>query len=111
MPKTDTRAQIRRNELFEDVAETIANQLMKELEVPKEKAVDVGNVLADFLAKHWKGQSIYIPSNWHYKNRQRDQEIYDRMAVGNAGDLASEFGISEVRVYQIYSRIREEKRQ
>lgn len=111
MKKIENKTQIRRNNLLEDVAETIAGKLIKELKIPEEKAADIGNALADFLADHWKKQTIYIPEDWRYKTRERDQEIYEEMTRGNANEIAAKFGISAVRVYQIYRRIREDKQQ
>ena len=39
-----------------------------------------------------------------FKLSKRDQEIYQRMQRGNAHELAKEYGLSYVRVYQIYKR-------
>ncbi len=97
-------ADVRRHELLADVAEQIARRLIENHQVDQDKAVDVGNALADFLADHWKGQNVYIAGDQSYKLAERDWEIFARMERGNASDLAREFDISVVRVYQIHRR-------
>lgn len=100
----DTPANARRHELLADVAEHTARRLMEKHGVAEEIAVDVGNDLADLLADVWKGQNIYIVGDQQFKLSQRDWEIFRRMERGNAHDLAKEYGISYVRVHQIYRR-------
>jgi Mor family transcriptional regulator len=99
-----TSADIQRHELLADVAEQVATRLIKQHEIPEEKAADVGNAIADFLADHWHGQQIYMNGDAKYKLSKRDHQIYEQMQRGNAHELAKTFGISTIRVYQIYSR-------
>ena len=98
-PTSDTR----RHELYADIAEQVARRAIDN-GVPEEKAIDLGNHMADFLATHWKGQHIYFSSDRSYRLSERDWEIFRRFARGNANDLAKEFGLSYVRVHQIYKR-------
>lgn len=100
----DTPANARRHELLADVAEHTARRLMEAHGIAEAIAVDVGNDLADLLADHWKGQNIYIVGDQQFKLSQRDWEIFRRMERGNAHDLAKEYGISYVRVHQIFRR-------
>ena len=99
----ETNADIRRHELLADVAEQTARNLIKH-GIPEEKACDIGNELADFFSEHWNGQNIYMVADSQFKLSKRDQEIYQRMQRGNAHELAKEFGLSYVRIYQIYRR-------
>jgi Mor family transcriptional regulator len=94
----------RRHELLADVAERIAQRLIEKHAVEEDAACDVGNDLADFLADHWKGQTFYLPADQAYRLDQRDWDIFRRMERGNAPDLAREFGISKVRVHQVFKR-------
>lgn len=94
----------RRHELLADVAERIAQRLIEQHTIDEDTACDVGNDLADFLADHWKGQTFYLPADQTYRLNQRDWEIFRRMERGKAPDLAMEFGISKVRVHQVYKR-------
>lgn len=101
-PETLTEA--RRHELLADVAEQTALRLIEKHGLEEEKACDVGNCVADFLAEHWKGQSIYMPGDQAFKLNARDWEIFNRFERGNANELAREFGRSKVRIHQIYKR-------
>lgn len=100
----DTPANARRHELLADVADLTARRLIETHGIDEAIAIDVGNDLADMLADHWKGQNIYIVGDQQFKLSQRDWEIFRRMERGNAHDLAREFGISYVRVHQIFRR-------
>lgn len=100
----ETNADIRRHELLADVAEKTALRLIATHGLDEEKACDIGNDLADFLSENWRGQNIYMNSDAQFKLSKRDQQIYQRMQRGNAHELAKEFNISYVRVYQIYKR-------
>lgn len=100
----------RRHDLYADMAEHIADRLIKQHGMDAEQAADVGNYLADFLSDHWKGQSIYFSSDYEFRNSQRDWEIFRRFGKEKADDLAREFGLSFVRVYQINKRCQTEYR-
>lgn len=102
-----TNAEILRHELMADLAEHSAAFALKNLAgklITEEVAIDFGNDLADFLATHWHGQSIYFGRDIQHMLSKRDMMIFERMQRGNAGELAKELGISHVRVYQIYKR-------
>lgn len=101
-PETATEA--RRHELLADVAEQAALRLVDKHGMAEDAAADVGNALADFLAEHWKGQTIYMPGDQAFKLNARDWEIFRRFERGNANELAREFGRSKVRIHQIYKR-------
>lgn len=104
-PIDDTGADMRRHELFADLAEQCARRLLEVHGLPLEVAADIGNALADFLASHWCGQNIYITADVPYRHSRRDLDIFQRMGRGMAHQLAAEHGISYVRVYQIYRRM------
>lgn len=95
---------LRRHDLLADVAEQVARRLIEKHETAEDAAIDVGNVIADFLAAHWAGQNVYFVYDKAFKLSERDWEIFRRMERGNAHELAREYGISFVRVYQIYKR-------
>lgn len=105
-PPVETDMEIRRHELFADLAEQCATRLMESHGLSLEDAADVGNSMADFLADHWAGQYIYITADTQFRHSHRDLEIYNRMGRGKAHALAREHDISVVRVYQIYARMR-----
>ena len=99
-----SNADVRRHELLADVAEQTATRLIEKHGIPEETACDIGNDLADFFSEHWNGQNVYMIADAKFKLSKRDMLIYQRMERGNAHELAKEFGISYVRVYQIYKR-------
>lgn len=94
----------RRHDLLASIAERTALRLVEVHGMREEQAADVGNDLADWVAEHYGGQSIYFVKDEGFKLNARDRYIYERMARGNAQDLAAELGLSFVRVYQIYRR-------
>jgi Mor family transcriptional regulator len=101
-PETATDA--RRHELLAGLAEQVALRLIEKHEIDQETAADIGNALADFLVEHWKGQSIYMPSDQAFRLNARDWEIFRRFDRGNANELAREFEVSKVRIHQIFKR-------
>lgn len=104
MSQPPNKSVVRRCELMQDVAENVATHMAKKYHANEDQAADVGNQVADFLADHWKGQTIYIPADTVYKQSARDAQICERMGRGNAHEIAAEFNLSYVRVYQIYRR-------
>ena len=110
MSTTENPVEARRHELFADVAEQIAQHAIHKHGYEEDKAIDLGNFLADHLAQHWKGQNIYIGGDRPYKLNLRDWEIFNKMGRGNAHELAREYGLSYVRIHQIYRRCLQEYR-
>lgn len=106
----ETPGEIRRHELFSEMAERLARHMMDKHGIEEDRAIDIGNDLADFLTEHWKGQNVYINSDREFRLSKRDWEIFGRMRRGNANDLAAEYGISYVRVHQIHRRCLAEAR-
>jgi Mor family transcriptional regulator len=107
---TETPGEARRHELYADMAEQLAQEMIDKHGIEADRAIDIGNALADFLATHWKGQNVYMVSDREHRLSQRDWEIFRRMRRGNANDLAAEYGISYVRVHQVYRRCLAEAR-
>ncbi|MBI2770036.1 MAG: hypothetical protein HYX47_10460 [Burkholderiales bacterium] len=99
-----TGPEARRHELLADIAERIAQRLIEKHGMEQDAACNVGNDLADFLADKWKGQTFYFPADQSYRLNQRDWIIFQRMERGEAPELALEFGLTTVRIHQIYKR-------
>lgn len=104
-------SEVRRNALFEDFAERASDYLSKTCNVAPDEAIQAGLGLVDLLRDAWGGQTIYIPVDHRFRASQRDWEIHRRMERGNAHDLAAEYGLSFVRIYQIYKRCCQEMRE
>lgn len=106
----ENNATVRRHHLLADLAEKAAFRLIEVHKMDPEKACDVGNDLADFLAQNWRGQHVYFNADTQFYLSKRDLEIYQRMGRGNAYELAKDYDLSYVRIYQIYRRVLAEMR-
>lgn len=102
--------EVRRHELLADLAEKAARFMIERGGMADDLASALGNDLADFIADNWRGQTIYFVGDAAFRNSDRDWEIWRRSKTGNAHELAKEFGISYVRVYQIVRRCTDEYR-
>lgn len=107
---SNNRSAARRHELYEGVSAGAAEILMQRFGMERDRAIEVAEAFIRMLMDHWRGQNIYIPSDYRYELTARDREIYDRMQRGNAQDLAAEYGLSYIRIYQICKRVAQEKR-
>lgn len=100
----------RRHDLLSEVAEHTAQRLLEKHGIDLETATDVGNDLADWMADHFGGQSVYFVKDEGYKLNDRDLAIFNEMERGNAHEIAAKHNISFVRVYQVYRRVLAEMR-
>lgn len=56
------------------------------------------------LAEYFGGRVVYLPRGDRLKNALRDAEIYRRfLGSRNADQLAEEFGLGVIRIYQIHA--------
>ncbi len=62
----------------------------------------VARAAAVGLYKSLGGQHVYFPTLAAAANAERDRLICQRMGWGKARELAEEFGLSQVRIHQIY---------
>jgi len=103
--KSPNKSEQRRAELLASVAECCANELARNHGVAEDSAIETGNAISDFLAEYWGGSSFYIPRDFKFIASVRDLEIFERMQRGNAHELATEYGLSYVRIYQIVHKV------
>lgn len=87
-------------ELLADLAAQAGELLAKE-GIPQERAADIGFRLAEHLRRNWGGQGLYMPKGSLWELAPRDLEIFTRHNGRNTAQLAREFDLSEVRIYQI----------
>lgn len=106
----ENHSSARRHELLTGVAEHTAMRLIEKHGLTVDQAAEVGNDLADWLAEYFGGQAVYFVKDAGVQLDERDHQIFLRMRRGNAHELAAEFGISYVRVHQIYRRRLKEAR-
>ncbi len=58
-------------------------------------------------AEYAGGRQIYIPQGMRLRNALRDAEIYRKAKRGNIAQLVTEYGLTEVRVYEIIRQQRQ----
>lgn len=104
------RGAIRRGKLFQALYTEFIAFLFKDFTPEREHAIEVAQRLMSRLREAWGGQNLYISGEMQFNNIARDWQIYERSLLGNAGDLALEYGLSYVRVYQIIRRCAAEVR-
>lgn len=98
-------------ELFADVSAFCRQTLIAEGVANEAKAASFALDVRHLIEDAWAGQSIYVPRNWRGMHVERDEAIFKRFHAGNAQDLAAEYGLSYVRIYQIVARMRKELQQ
>lgn len=94
-------------ELLADLADQVAIKLV-EHQIEINRAADIGLAVAEFMRTHWGGQPIYIPLSAPNQISARYLEIFNKCNGRNHRQLAREYGISVVRVYQIVKRVTQE---
>lgn len=74
-------------------------------------AAEVAFELAEWLRKtHWSGQQVYVGKGTRYEHYQRDLEIWNKFNGTNHSQLAGEYGLTVVRIYQIIKAITDQER-
>lgn len=94
----------RRHDMLSSLAESSADWLVKNQGLSPEFAADLGNAVADFVATHYAGQHVYFVKDEAFHLDARDRKICAEMERGKAVDVAAKYGLSYVRVHQIYRR-------
>ncbi len=92
-------------ELLADLADQVAVKLGA-MGVDVEKAADIGWQVAEHIRAHWSGGAQYIPKGTSYDLSQRDLQIYHKFNGINHGALARQYGLTEMRIYQILKTAR-----
>lgn len=74
----------------------------------EEKASSISIAVMDTMEHEFGGQLVYFPKNVKGKACDRNKLLLEKLErnEGNIGELAEEFGISQMRVYQIISEDR-----
>lgn len=94
-------------ELLADLADQVSIKLV-EHHIEINRAADIGLAVAEFVRTHWGGQPIYIPSGAPNLISDRYVQIFEKCNGRNHRQLAREYGISVVRVYQIVKQVTQE---
>lgn len=94
-------------ELLRDLADQVALKLV-EMGVDPEKATDIGFASAEHIREHWGGQPIYLPKGVQYEFSRRDLEVFEKFNGHNHAELAREYNLTVMRIYQIIKAVRAE---
>lgn len=94
-------------ELLADLADQVAGKLV-EHQIEINKAAEIGLAVAEYIRIHWGGQPIYIPLQAPNQIADRYVEIWNKCNGRNHRQIAREYGISVVRVYQIVKQVTQE---
>lgn len=96
-------------EIFEGIAAHAAEQLVETGLVDKERAADIGLSIAEFVRKNWSGMYVYLPKGITFDLDKKYHEIFQKFNGFNVPELAREYDLSEIRIYQIVKRVRTEE--
>lgn len=83
--------------------------LVSRLNADESTAHEVARELAIELARDFGGQFFYFPKDLADSLTRRDRDIFARYNGRNIPELAAQFHLSEVRLYQIIDRVRREE--
>ncbi len=94
-------------ELLVDLADTITQALVDLIELERERAEHVAVEVSRRMAKHWGGQSVYVPMGLSYNVSDRDKKIYADFNGTNHSDLVRKYGVSLQWIYKIVKAVRQ----
>lgn len=100
-------AEVTYPELLQDLADQIGLKLV-ELGVDTEKCADIGFAVAEHIREHWGGQPIYLPKGVFYDFSRRHLEIFEKFNGHNHAELAREYNLTVMRIYQVVKAVRAE---
>lgn len=94
-------------ELLQDLADQVGLKLV-EMGVEPERAAEIGFASAEHIREHWGGQPIYLPKGVQYDFSKRDIQVFERFNGHNHLELAREYNLTVMRIYQIVKAVRAE---
>ncbi len=97
-------------EILADLAMQI-RELLIEAKLPEALAEQLALASAERMRQRWGGQLTYIPIGASHEAMRRWLQIWSKFTGDNIPQLAKEFSLSEVYVYQIIRRMREIERE
>lgn len=91
--------------LVKDFADISARILVRGLQLPADRAAELGLQIAMEVCREHAGLTVYIPQGVIQQIDERDQALYAQYQAngGNAAALAKELGLS---VHTVYRRLR-----
>ena len=96
-------------ELLEDLALAVGEVTRTMCGVSPEKAVEVGQAVADLMTDLWGGRLIYFPKGVSRALAKRNREIYAKFNGSNHDVLATEYKMSVPWIYRLVEFMRAEE--
>lgn len=104
-------------EMLLDLVEKTVLLLISKGGMDKARASEIGITLAENMARAWGGSLTYFPKgNWNgrslscFQLSERDWKIYSEYNGTNRVEVCTRYQVSERRLYQIISTIREQRK-
>lgn len=104
MAKVKPEMEALRHELLDGIVEA-AKMLACDFGMESEKAEQLGNAIADWVADTHGGTTLVIPMDYHFHRSKRDFEMYNKFTGHNYSQLARDYGIHDRSVRRIIGRI------
>lgn len=92
-------------ELLADLADQVGIKLV-ESGIEIARAAEIGWSVAEHVRQHWSKQSLYLPKGVKYELSRRDMEIFNRFNGTNHAQLARDYDLTPMRIYQIIKAAR-----
>lgn len=99
------------DELYEFLTRQIISSIAKHFGSEMQSiAAEVANEVCDELVGEWGGTAIYLPRRLLATMSKRNEQIFREFGAGGCRELARKYGLSEMRIHQIISAHRAEKK-
>lgn len=94
---------------FVRLATEVLQRALVGLGIEESKAADAArDMVHDICAAHGAG-FMYVPRDLEFELTRRDREIYERFVGTNLHELAQEYRLTHVRIYQIVAQVKAEE--
>ncbi len=93
-------------EIINDLVDVSSRAIAAELDLEEQKALQLGEMIAQHFCDMYGGCQIYIPVGFVLKLSQRDRQIFAEFNGKNHSELAKKWGCSERTIYGVIRRVR-----
>jgi len=96
-------------EFLFDLAEHLSVMLERQGKLPAEQSADLAWDVAEYMAAHWGGISVYFPKGTRMHQDRRVRKIWREFNGKNHEELARKYKYSTQWIYKVVKRMREEE--
>jgi len=108
-PEQLTASDRKAPEFLFDLAEHLADKLERQGKLPAEQSADLAWDVAEYMATHWGGISVYFPKGTRMHQDRRVRKIWQEFNGKNHEELARKYNYSTQWIYKVVKRMREEE--